>query len=67
MDRVQRRLAWIGGAISPCSQPAPSASCSSSGYRVFDAFYMTLITITTVGYGEIPRRSAMPAGSSTRS
>ena len=23
------------------------------GYPVFDAFYMTLITVTTVGYGEI--------------
>ncbi|HEX4750282.1 MAG TPA: NAD-binding protein [Bryobacteraceae bacterium] len=34
--------------------------CVIEGWGVFDAFYMTLITISTVGYGEVHRLS--PAG-----
>jgi voltage-gated potassium channel len=53
MDHLRRRLALI--AISLVSV----LSCGTVGfmwiehYPVFDAFYMTLTTVTTVGYAEI--------------
>jgi voltage-gated potassium channel len=52
-DRITRRIVLIAGLI------AFTLAIGTAGFRIlerfplFDAFYMTLITITTVGYQEI--------------
>jgi voltage-gated potassium channel len=54
MDRrVLRRIVYIGALIAFTMIVGTSGFRLLEGYTLFDAFYMTLITITTVGYQEV--------------
>ncbi len=53
MEHLPRRLALIGLAILFTLALGTVGFVLIEGYPVFDAFYMTLTTVTTVGYGEI--------------
>ena len=53
MEHLRRRLALIVAAIALTIAFGTVGFVWIEGYPVFDAFYMTLTTITTVGYGEI--------------
>jgi voltage-gated potassium channel len=54
MDHLPRRLAWIGGSILLMIITGTIGFMVVEHYSAFDAFYFTLFTVTTVGYGEIP-------------
>lgn len=53
MNRLTRRFALIGAAIFATLTIGTVGFTVIDGYPPFDAFYMTLTTMTTVGYGEI--------------
>ncbi|MEK7751891.1 MAG: potassium channel family protein, partial [Acidobacteriota bacterium] len=53
MRRAHRRLAVIGVAIAATLLIGTLGFVFIDHFPVFDAFYMSLITIATVGYGEI--------------
>ena len=53
MEHVPRRLALVALAILCTLAFGTAGFVIIEGYPVFDAFYMTLTTVTTVGYGEI--------------
>jgi voltage-gated potassium channel len=53
MEHLPRRLALIALAILFTLALGTAGFVFIEGYPVFDAFYMTLTTVTTVGYGEI--------------
>jgi voltage-gated potassium channel len=53
MERIQRRLALILIAMVVTLGGGTLGFVLIERYSVFDAFYMTLTTVTTVGYGEI--------------
>src|SRR5580700_3285786 len=53
MEHLPRRLALIAVAILLTLALGTAGFVVIEGYPVFDAFYMTLTTVTTVGYGEI--------------
>ena len=53
MEHLPRRLAVIALAILFTLAFGTVGFVMIEGYPVFDAFYMTLTTVTTVGYGEI--------------
>jgi voltage-gated potassium channel len=53
MDHLPRRLAVIALAILFTLALGTVGFVVIENYPVFDAFYMTLTTVTTVGYGEI--------------
>src|ERR1035441_9521744 len=53
MSRVKRRFLYIGLAIATTLLVGPVVFISFAESPPFDAFYMTLITMTTVGYAEI--------------
>ena len=53
MAHLRRRLAIIATAILATLLFGTVGFVLIDGYPVFDAFYMTLTTVTTVGYGEI--------------
>jgi voltage-gated potassium channel len=53
MSRLKRRFLYIGLAITAALAAGTIGFTVIEGYPPFDAFYMTLITITTVGYREI--------------
>lgn len=53
MDRLQRRLAIIVVAMVFTLAAGTAGFVLIEHFPVFDAFYMTLTTVTTVGYGEI--------------
>jgi voltage-gated potassium channel len=53
MKNLPRRLAYIATAIALSLLLGTVGFVWIEGYPVFDAFYMTLSTITTVGYSEI--------------
>src|SRR3954465_14661906 len=53
MDRLKRRLFYIGIAILLTLSLGTAGYVWIDNYPVFDAFYMSLTTMTTVGYGEI--------------
>lgn len=53
MDRLRRRLAIIAIAMVITLGGGTMGFVLIEHYPVFDAFYMTLTTVTTVGYGEI--------------
>lgn len=53
MNRVARRLAYIGGAVFLTLLIGTIGFVVVEDYPVFDAFYMALITMTTVGYTEV--------------
>ena len=53
MSRPARRFLFLSLAILATLLIGTIGFTVISGYPVFDAFYMTLTTMTTVGYGEI--------------
>src|SRR3974390_275957 len=53
MDQLRRRLALIAIAMAMTLGAGTAGFVWIEHYPVFDAFYMTLTTVTTVGYGEI--------------
>ena len=53
MKPLLRRLTYIATGIALTLVMGTVGFTVIEGYPVFDAFYMTLITITTVGYDEI--------------
>lgn len=53
MDRIRRRLALIAIALLLVLAGGTLGFVLLEKWSVFDAFYMTLTTVTTVGYGEI--------------
>lgn len=53
MPHIKRRLAIVLGAIALMLTVGTAGFVLISHYPVFDAFYMSLLTITTVGYAEI--------------
>ena len=57
MHRLRRRLVWLGLAIAFVLATGTVGFTLIEGYDPFDAFYMTLTTITTVGYSEIQHLS----------
>jgi voltage-gated potassium channel len=53
MTRIKRRLLLIALAITATLAIGTTGFVVLQGYPLFDAFYMTLTTMTTVGYAEI--------------
>src|SRR5215813_1415856 len=53
MSRLTRRFLFIAVAIASILAIGTVGFTVIEGYPPFDAFYMTLTTMTTVGYGEI--------------
>src|SRR4051794_39904416 len=53
MNRLARRFLILGGALLATLVTGTVGFTLIDNYPVFDAFYMTLITMTTVGYAEI--------------
>src|SRR3954468_16515901 len=53
MDHIRRRLAFIGAAIGLTLLIGTGGFVVIEGCPPFDAFYMTLFTISTVGYAEL--------------
>src|SRR5665811_443944 len=53
MNRLTRRFVLIAVAIVTTLSIGTIGFTVIDGYPPFDAFYMTLTTMTTVGYGEI--------------
>src|SRR5579872_16762 len=53
MDHLPRRLAYIALAMALTLAGGTAGFVWIENYPVFDAFYMTLTTVTTVGYGEV--------------
>src|SRR4051794_41196173 len=53
MSRLARRLTLIGLALAATLLTGTVGFTLIDHYPPFDAFYMTLTTMTTVGYGEI--------------
>src|SRR5882724_3364925 len=53
MGHLKRRLAIIAIAMVATLGGGTAGFVLIEHYPVFDAFYMTLTTVTTVGYGEI--------------
>jgi voltage-gated potassium channel len=53
MKLLLRRLVWIASLIALTVAMGTVGFTVIEGYPVFDAFYMTLITVSTVGYSEI--------------
>jgi voltage-gated potassium channel len=57
MKYLLRRLAFVTGLIALVLLTGTVGFTVIDGYPPFDAFYMTLITVSTVGYEEIHRLS----------
>jgi len=53
MSRLARRFLFLASAILVTVAIGTAGFVFIAGYPPFDAFYMTLTTMTTVGYGEI--------------
>lgn len=53
MNRIVRRLAFIAIAVAASLSIGTLGFIAIENYPPFDAFYMSLITITTVGYTEV--------------
>jgi voltage-gated potassium channel len=53
MSRITRRLVYLGAAVGVILLIGTVGFIVFAGYSAFDAFYMTLITLTTVGYREV--------------
>lgn len=53
MDRLRRPFLYLGALILFALLAGTLGFTLIEGYPPFDAFYMTLITITTVGYQEV--------------
>ena len=52
MSRLTKRLLYIVAAIGATLTIGTAGFSLIGGYPVFDAFYLTLTTMTTVGYGD---------------
>jgi voltage-gated potassium channel len=57
MKNLLRRLTFVAGLIALVLLTGTIGFTVIDGYPPFDAFYMTLITVSTVGYEEIHRLS----------
>ena len=57
MERLRRRLLWLVLLIAAALASGTIGFTLIEGFDPFDAFYMTLTTITTVGYAEIQHLS----------
>ncbi|MBI1790590.1 MAG: potassium channel protein [Acidobacteria bacterium] len=57
MDQLKRRLTYIAALIAATLLIGTAGFTWIDGYDPFNAFYMTLITVTTVGYGEVQQLS----------
>jgi len=57
MERLRRRLVWLVLLIAAALASGTIGFTLIEGFDPFDAFYMTLTTITTVGYAEIQHLS----------
>ncbi len=57
LDRTAGILRWrflaVGGVLVSATLLGTFGFRLVEGWPLFDAFYMTLITLTTVGYGEV--------------
>src|SRR5881628_590685 len=53
MSRLTRRFLFILGAVATTQVIGTVGFTFIDAFPPFDAFYMTLTTMTTVGYGEI--------------
>jgi voltage-gated potassium channel len=53
MNKLVRRLVFVGAAILFVLLAGTAGFAIIEQYPLFDAFYMTLTTITTVGYAEL--------------
>src|SRR5690242_20922291 len=53
MSRLARRFLFLVSAVLVTLAIGTAGFVVIAGYPPFDAFYMTLITMTTVGYSEI--------------
>jgi len=53
MDRLKRRFLYIGLAILLAWVAGTAGFVLIEDYPLFDAFYMTLTTMTTIGYQEV--------------
>src|SRR4051812_14930143 len=53
MPRIRRRLLLIALALLTTLATGTAGFIIIDGYPAFDAFYMSLVTITTVGYREV--------------
>jgi voltage-gated potassium channel len=53
MDQLRGRLLLIASAMTATLAVGTTGFVWIEHYPVFDAFYMTLITVTTVGYAEV--------------
>lgn len=56
--RLLRRALFIGGMLLVTLAIGTVGFFLIEGWNLFDSFYMTLITISTVGYGEVHRLDA---------
>lgn len=52
MQRLARRFLFVALAITAVLAIGTAGFMLIEGYSLFDAFYMTLLTMTTVGYGD---------------
>jgi voltage-gated potassium channel len=57
-ESIRRRLRILGVGIAVAILTGVAGYCLIEGWSVFDALYMTVITITTVGYLEVHPMSA---------
>src|SRR5262249_40770384 len=53
MPQLIKRLLFIGALLAAQLLMGTIGLVLIEGWSVFDSFYMTLITLTTVGYGEV--------------
>jgi voltage-gated potassium channel len=53
MEHISRRLAFLAAAIAFTLALGTVGFTTIEHYSLFDAFYMTLTTVTTVGYQEV--------------
>src|ERR687890_673286 len=53
MNRIVRRGSYIAGSIALTLILGTIGFMTVEGWPLFDSFYMTLTTMTTVGYSEI--------------
>src|ERR1700682_5675406 len=53
MHRLRNRLIFIASALLATVAGGTLGFIFIEGYTTFDAFYMTLITVSTVGYAEV--------------
>jgi voltage-gated potassium channel len=51
--RFKQRLLWVGVTIAGVLIVGATGNMVFAGYPPFEAFYMALTTITTIGYGEL--------------